>query len=133
MKIKVDYSKSLKDIAKQINSERQYFHSDFKETKGKGIKTIDIKLVKFDKFMTNEEAIKAMDKKGLRMATFIELATLVEKNPDLFEKNICTINEKDNLEYLAFHRWFVKRSVDCDRIAHEWDDFWWFAGVRKLP
>jgi hypothetical protein len=32
---------------------------------------------------------------------------------------------------LAFNRWYDERFLDVYRNDSDWDDHWWFAGLRK--
>jgi hypothetical protein len=35
--------------------------------------------------------------------------------------------------YLTFNKWNGKRNVNCNRNDNNWNDNWWFAGVRNYP
>ena len=37
----------------------------------------------------------------------------------------------DGNSYATFNRWYDKRKVNVNRNDYDWNDYWWFGGVRK--
>jgi hypothetical protein len=72
--------------------------------------------------------------RGLEPVDPISLAALNEAAPAFADETPHGTHWKDVNDkwcFATFHRWSGKRSVNVNRHDNDWDDYWWFAGVRK--
>lgn len=119
---------TFKKLIKEINPHSQYIYSDFVDQKEEVTDT-KLEFVKLDKVLSNEEVFELCEKKGLRPATFIELASAVKNDNTLFDKYIFTLRDKNEFAY--FIRDGVGQYVCVDRDGSDWSDRWWFCGKKK--
>lgn len=87
------------------------------------------------KYVTDSELEEAYVSRGLEAAHPYALALYsLEYEAEMDEKKYVATHWKDADDkwcYAAFGRWLGERYVDVGRDDGEWDDDWWFAGVRK--
>lgn len=128
-KIIINPKHTLEDLTKGFDS--KYFNSDFKLAKGKK-ETLEVELVNFGKYMTDQEIKDAMAEKGLELLTIRQALELANQYPNLQKEKWFVTMEGEF--YIAFRRWHGGRSVDCDRSGNEFFGHWWVCGVCKsLP
>ena len=120
---------TFKKLIEEIKPDYQYIYDDFVDREEE-ITNEPLEFVKLDKWMTNEEIFKFYEEKGLRPATFIELANAIKNDPSLFAKWVFTLRHEK--EFASFDRYGGRRYVRVSRIGRVWDGGWWFAGRRNL-
>jgi hypothetical protein len=121
----------------------QYGHNDSDVTnqnftpERKGTADLGIILVKFDKELSSEEALRQLDKRGLRPATFPELLAFGRKYPDV-QREFGIVALGSVWHYLGQRRVLFltdfdgKRSLQSERLNHgKWNSICRFAAVRK--
>ena len=118
---------TFKKLIEEIKPDYQYIYGDFIDQEEE-ITNEPLEFVKLDKWMTNEEIFKFYEEKGLRPATFIELANAIKNDPSLFAKWVFTLSPQG---FAAFSRGGVGRCVNVRRGVSRWLGDWWFAGRRK--
>ena len=129
-KITLDPNKDLKQLVKNGKYDCKYVNLDYVLPPLEKTKTVEIELVKLNKYCSNNQVVvDAMDKQGYRMATFREVLTLCSKNKEL--QNDRDIASVDKDFYIACYRFDDVRCVSVDRGGGDWVDCWWFAGVHK--
>lgn len=72
--------------------------------------------------------------RGLVPADPYALAAVNEADPAFADEHPNGTHWKDadgNWCYAAFNRWDDERDVNVNRNDDDWDDDWWFAGLRK--
>ncbi len=85
-------------------------------------------------FISDDDLEKEFELRGLKPADPISVAAVNEADPAFADEKPHGTHWKDakgNWCYATFNRWDVKRLVGVDRYGVDWDDRWWFAGVRK--
>ena len=85
-------------------------------------------------FISDDDLEKEFELRGLKPADPVSVAAVNEADPAFADEKPHGTHWKDakgNWYYAAFFRWNGKRRVDVDRSGNDWDDRWWFAGVRK--
>lgn len=86
------------------------------------------------KYISDTELEKEYESRGLIPADMYALANWCEANRYDERKYFATHWQDANGKwcFAAFYRWNDERSVSVDRRdGNEWDDDWFFAGVRK--
>jgi hypothetical protein len=83
-------------------------------------------------FMSNDDLRKALDRRVLTPDPRAQ-AKANEEDPAFADEhpNGTHWKDGDSYNFVAFDRWDGERNVDVHRDLGEWDDHWWFAGVRK--
>lgn len=93
----------------------------------------ELEFFNLGKYVSCDELGKEYESRGLIPADVYALASWNEEHKDDERKYFAT-QWKDadgNYCYAAFDRWGGERYVDVGRDGLDWDDYWWFAGVRK--
>lgn len=85
-------------------------------------------------FISDDDLEKEFELRGLKPADPISVSAVNEADPAFADEKPHGTHWKDakgNWCYATFKRWFGGRLVLVYRVDSGWDDFWWFAGVRK--
>ena len=116
---------------------RQYTNSDVVATMpsgGTGIsENVTIEFFKLGKYASDDEVAKALEERGLVPDPYAQ-AAVNEAYPSLADEypNGTHWKDKDgNWCCAAFYRDGGGRIVYVSRNDDDWDDIWWFGGVRK--
>lgn len=106
----------------------QYVDNDVLATAPRSSEKSKVELFTVGKYITDEELEKEYEKRGLVPATLDELVSMYGT-----KEYIATHwkNADGTWCYIAFDRWDDERGVYVNRRGRGWDDYWWFAGVRK--
>lgn len=91
-------------------------------------------LSKRNGFISDDDLEKEFDLRGLKPADPISVAAVNEADPAFADEKPHGTHWKDakgNWCCATFSRWDDEREVHVYRDGDGWDDFWWFAGVRK--
>ena len=89
-------------------------------------------LFSIGKYVSPSELQAEYDKRGLVPA---DIETMVKHDKELDEKKHVATQWKDadgKWCYAAFSLWRDGRGVSVRRGDRDWNDYWWFAGVRKV-
>jgi hypothetical protein len=84
--------------------------------------------------ISDDEVAKQFELRGLKPADPYTLAAANEDDPAFADDHPNGTHWKDAAGkwcYAAFLRWNDKRYVDVGRLDRDWNDYWWFAGLRK--
>lgn len=95
----------------------------------------EIQFFSLDKYVSANDLEGELAKQGYELAHPYALALYAKKYPDFADDTYIATQWKDKSGefcFAAFNRWRDERSVDVSRRG-DWDDDWWFAGVRKHP
>lgn len=90
-------------------------------------------LSKYNGFITDDDIEHEFALRGLKPADPISVAAMNEADPTFADEKPHGTHWKDvegNWCYAAFGRWNDEREVYVLRSRCDWDDSWWFAGVR---
>ncbi len=85
-------------------------------------------------FISDDDLEKEFELRGLKPADPISVAAVNEADPAFADEKPHGTHWKDakgNWCYAAFRRWDDRRRVNVNRDDSDWNDDWWFAGVRK--
>lgn len=85
-------------------------------------------------FISDDDLEKEFELRGLKPADPISVAAVNEADPAFADEKPHGTHWKDakgNWCYAAFRRWHGERWVNVNRNGCDWNDRWWFAGVRK--
>ena len=85
-------------------------------------------------FISDDDLEKEFELCGLKPADPVSVAAVNEADPAFADEKPNGTHWKDakgNWCYATFRRWFGGREVRVRRDGSDWDDYWWFAGVRK--
>ncbi len=85
-------------------------------------------------FISDDDLAHEFDLRGLNPADPYSLAAVNEADPAFADEKPHGTHWKDaegNWCYATFGRWHDGRGVFVNRDDLDWDDDWWFAGVRK--
>ena len=94
----------------------------------------DVYFFKLDRYATDDEIEQELALRGFKPADLYSLAQVNIDDPSFPETHPNATHWKDGLErwcFAAFGRWEGRRDVNLDRDDSQWDDYWWFAGIRK--
>ena len=95
----------------------------------------DIYFFKFGRYVNDADLDKEYELRGLKPVDPYALAAVNEADPAFADEHPNGTHWKDsdgNWCYAAFCRWLGgERNVFVDRSVGVWDDYWFFAGVRK--
>ena len=102
--------------------------------KGEGDET-DVHFFKLGRYVSDADLEKEYELRGLKPADPYSLAAVNEADPAFADEYPNGTHWKDasgNWCYAAFDQWYDgERLVDVSRLDDDWNDFWWFAGLRK--
>jgi len=85
-------------------------------------------------FISDDDLEKEFELRGLKPADPVSVAAVNEDDPAFADKKPHGTHWKDakgNWCCATFGCWRDKRGVYVYRSGRDWDDGWWFAGVRK--
>jgi hypothetical protein len=85
-------------------------------------------------FISDDDLEKEFELRGLKPADPVSVAAVDEVDPVFSDEKPHGTHWKDsngNWCYAAFRRWDVRRKVYVGRHDHDWNDYWWFAGVPR--
>lgn len=133
--VTVDYSRTLEDMiaAGHYNYVNERIIPRNFPLTGEGQVELDLCLVHFNRDITSEEAIKELEKMGMRPATLPELLALGEKYPE--EQRQHPIIALGNVWRCPFghrHVPFLARWRDKRKLRLSWFDGSWSASCRFL-
>ena len=115
---------------------KQYTDSKVVKTmpKGEGDEA-DVFFFKLGRYVSDADLEKEYELRGLKPADSYSLAVINEADPAFADDHPNGTHWKDangNWCYAAFYQWSDdERYVIVDRFDDDWDDYWFFAGVRK--
>lgn len=101
--------------------------------KGNG-EEVEVFFFKLDRYVSDAELDKEYGLRGLVPADPYSLAAANEQDPAFADEHPNGTHWKDTQNkwcYAAFCRWGGGRRVDVYRNDGDWNDLWWFAGLRK--
>lgn len=80
--------------------------------------------------VSDEELAKELAKRRLKPDPRAQ-AAYNEAHPEFADKHPNGVSwQVDGVWYfVTFYRWGGRRKVDCNQYYHDWNDYWWFAGV----
>ena len=115
---------------------KQYVNSDvvIAMPSGEG-EEAEVIFFKLGKYVSDANLDKEYDLRGLKPADPYSLAAVNEADPAFADEHPNCTHWKDAKGkwcFAAFDHWDGgRRSVDVSRDGGGWNDYWWFAGVRK--
>lgn len=137
--VNVDYSASVEQLIKV--GKYDWFNDDIKggnfPSSEKGTAQVLVYLVNFDRDISSEDAVKELDRQGLRPATLKELLALGATYPDLQRKDLIVAlgsTWRGSVGYVRVPclRGFGSfRDLSLGWWFGGWYSFWRFAAVRK--
>lgn len=91
-----------------------------------------VEFFKLGKYVSDDALDEEYESRGLIPATIDDITAVSAETLDE-KKYVATHwkDAKDNWCYAVFYRWIGERHVVVNRLDGEWDDHWFFAGVRK--
>lgn len=95
---------------------------------------VDVYFLHLGRYLSNEEQDWELERLGFKPADSYSLAAVNEADPIFADTHPNATHWKDangKWCYFACSRWRGGRYVDVDRRDFNWDDDWWFAGLRK--
>ena len=103
--------------------------------KGEGDET-DVHFFKLGRYVSDADLEKEYELRGLKPADPYSLAAVNEADPAFADEYPNGTHWKDasgNWCYAVFNQWSGgERGVSVSRdVGNDWDDYWWFAGLRK--
>jgi hypothetical protein len=84
-------------------------------------------------FMSDDDLERALDRRGLKSDPRAQ-AKANEEDPAFADERPNGTHWKDvngKWCFATFNRWLDRRRVHVNRFDDDWNDYWWFAGVRK--
>ncbi len=84
--------------------------------------------------MSDEDLEKALDRRGLKPADPYSVCAVNEADKAFADEHPNATHWKDSSGkwcFATFYLWFDGRRMNVRRRGNDWDDRWWFAGVRK--
>lgn len=101
----------------------------------KGGNVKDIEFFHLGEYASNEKLEQEYAKRNLIPATIDVLMEYDKEHRDKLDGMMYVgTHWKDtygNWYFATFYCWFDDRLVDVYRDAYDWDDGWWFAGLRR--
>lgn len=96
---------------------------------------LEITLFKVGRYITENELETEYENRNLIAAPPYSLFLFYKENESIWiDKKYIGTHWKDadgKWCCATFLHWYGGRRVDVDRNDHDWNDHWWFAGVRK--
>lgn len=95
---------------------------------------VEVFFFKLGRYVSDDDLEKEYELRGLKPVDSYSLAAVNEADPAFADEHPNSTHWKDangKWCYVAFNRWNDERIVDVDRYDNDWDDYWWFAGLRK--
>jgi hypothetical protein len=132
--VKVDRSRTAQEALK-ATGRNLYVNDDVVELmpQGEGDE-VEVNLFNVGRYITDDELNKEFYLRGLKPVDPFALAALNEAYPAFADEKPNATHWKDaqgNWCYAIFGRWRGERRVNVNRNAGDWNDNYWFAGVRK--
>ena len=133
--VKVDRKRSPKE-ALNATGRKQYTNDSVvaEMPKGNGDE-VEVFFFNLGRFISDDDLEKEYELRGLKSADPYSLSAVNEADPALADTHPNATHWKDKNGkwcFAAFSRWDVdERYVNVNRDGNDWDDSWWFAGVRK--
>lgn len=134
--VKVDRTRTPQQVL-DATGRRQYVDPDVVTSMpgcGDGIEELDVCFFPLRRFSSDEEVEKACKLRGLeRLADPYVVAQVNTDDPEFADEHPNATHWKVNGKwcYFACGRWSDGRHVNVDRAGRDWNDHWWFAGLRK--
>jgi hypothetical protein len=85
-------------------------------------------------YISDDDLAHEYELRGLKPTDPVSVAAVNEADPDFADKTPHGTHWKDadgKWCFAAFGHWDGKRRVGVYRRSDSWNDYWWFAGVRK--
>ena len=85
-------------------------------------------------FISDADLDKEYELRGLKPTDPYSVAAVNEADSSLADEKPHGTHWKDadgKWCFVSFRRWGGERYVRVNRLADDWRDFWWFAGIRK--
>lgn len=132
---KVDGTRSPQK-ALDATGRKQYTDKDVVKAMPKGESgEVEICFFKLGRYVSDDDLEREYDLHGLKPADPYSLAAVNEADPAFADTQPNCTHWKDSNGkwcYAAFDQWYDGgRRVFVSRRGHVWNDYWWFAGVRK--
>lgn len=121
MKLKVNYSQSLKTLVKAGKFDYQYINSGFSFNTEKKTATLEVELLHLNKVLTTKEVLEEVKQRGFRLLTIQEALEFAHQYPDEQRKNwLATIDVQ--LWCLILSRDGSKRYLNVHQchLGHNW-------------
>jgi hypothetical protein len=133
--VTVDRTRSPQD-AIAATGRNQYVDKDVVAMmpRGEAGEEVDVYFVKADRSLSDDEVDVFLASRGLVPADPYALAAVNEADPAFADEHPNGTHWKDadgKWCFSTFRRWNVERYVVVNRNDVDWNDFWWFAGLRK--
>lgn len=133
--VKVDRNRTPQEALKATGRKQYVTDSVVAEMPhGEGEET-EVIFFKIGRRINGDDLDKEYELRGLVAADPYSQAAANEADPafaDEHPNGTHWKNKDGKWCFAAFYRWFdVERYVSMRRGVYGWDDFWWFAGVRK--
>lgn len=123
--------------ALKATGRRQYITEDVVVAmpRGEG-EEAEVCFFKLGRYVSDDKLAEEYELRGLNPADPYSLAAVNEDDPTFADEHPNSTHWKDadgKWCYAAFNRWHAERNVNVHvhRRDHDWDDAWWFAGLRK--
>lgn len=133
-RVKVDRSRSPQAMV-DATGRKQYIDSKVAAAMphGEGADT-EVVFFKLGRYISDNDLDKEYELRGLRP---VDPYSLMQANAD----DLALADEHPNGTHwknadgkwccATFHRWDDERYVNVNRFDDDWNDYWWFAGLRK--
>ncbi len=133
--VSVNRTRSPQEVLNATGRVRYVNHSVVQSMpKGKGENT-EVVFLKPGRQMSDDELEQWFDERGYKLADPYSLAKVNEDDPSFADSHPNVTHWKDSDGkwcYAAFDRWNdCERVVSVGRYDFDWNDGWWFGGVRK--
>lgn len=133
-RVKVDRSVAPQEML-NATGRRQYVNNDVVASmpRGEGEET-EVYFFRLGRFVSDEELEREYARRGLKPADPYSQSAVNKADPAFADDHPNSTHWKDNNGkwcFSAFYHWFDERDMDVRRNDIDWDDYWWFASLRK--
>jgi len=133
---KVDPGRTPEQVLNALGR-RQYVDREVVKTmpRGQGAEGDVLFFCAHRSFISDDDLEAEFESRGLVPADPYKVAAVNQDDPSFADEHPNATHWKDSRGrwcYFVCYRLGGERGVDVDRYGHDWDDRWWFAGVRKF-
>ena len=132
--VKVNRTRTAQ-AALDATGRRQYTEKDVVDSMSQGTgEEVEVVFFNLGRYVSDVDLDKEYELRGLKPADPYSLAAVNEADPAFAgtKPNATHWKDKGKWCYAAFDQWRDgERNMDVYRCENDWDDRWWFAGVRK--
>ncbi len=134
-RVPVDRSRTPEQVL-DATGRRQYVIGDVAKVmpRGDGVEA-EVFFFHVGRHLSDTDLDKEYELRGLVPADLYSLAAVNEANPPFADEHPNATHFQDadgNWCYATFFRWGSEWRVGVGSDGYDWDDDWWFAGLRKV-